>query len=1023
MIDLSIRRPVATAAVYIALFALGAYSFWLIPVELLPDVDYPRLTVSAYWAGASPEALEAFVTAPLESAVRQVQGVRKVISTSRVDQRGTGSTTEIDIEFERDSRMEFARLDLGERIAALADELPPTVFPTVEPFVPPEFQDEDQPFLSYRLTGPYTFGELGRLGEEEIVPTLRAIDGVSEARVFGGEQRQIAIELDRNRLEALDLGPEDIQQRIGEISSPRAPGSVTLDGRSVALTVRTRLFTVDELNDLVIVSRPEGAVRLQDLGRVRDQTADPRQFVRIDGLPTVQLILYRQTGTNAVRLADRIKAHLEERSRSLPPGVELELVDDVSEDIRTQLSDLRLRAVAAAIVIFLVLLLFLRSLGAVAVVFATIGFSVLFAVNLLYLGGFSLNVLSLAGLAWGFGLVVDNGIVVFENVERHRQRGSSSPEAASRGARQVLLPVVASTFTTAIVLVPFLFLQGDLRIYYLPLAFAVGFSILASLFVAFTFVPSLAARLRPGAGRGGYRVGPSAGDEPKYIKGYRAALGWGLRHPIVVGLVCIGCLGGSWYLFDKNVTRGVPWASFWGQQTYILITIQFPRGAGIDRTDELARAFEAKLATLPEPEQYVSYVMDQFAQIRVTFPDELEDSPVPPAIKEQMVAYSYGFSGVDVRVYGYGPSFYGGGGSPPNYRLKVLGYNYLTVRDIAGEIAGRLERFGRIQEVDPNASGSWFERDREFEITIAPDRTALETHDLSVEQLLSFVSANVRTEFGGSRLRIGGDEVPYAVKVSGYRDFDLQNLRELRVPVQEGGDLRLTDVARVEQRDVLASIRREDQQYERTVAWEFRGPIKLGDLVRDAVVDAMELPPGYRIDEDDSWRWSEEEWVQIWWVIGFALLLIYMVTAGLFESLLAPFVVLLTIPLALIGVFLIFFYANATFTDTAYIGAIMMGGIVVNNAILIVYHIGELRTRMDTQAAILQGTLERVRPILMTTLTTVLGLLPLVVFAGGQDSNIWNALALATIGGLISSTIFVLIAIPVAYRWIVAWRA
>ena len=262
--------------------------------------------------------------------------------------------------------------------------------------------------------------------------------------------------------------------------------------------------------------------------------------------------------------------------------------------------------------------------------------------------------------------------------------------------------------------------------------------------------------------------------------------------------------------------------------------------------------------------------------------------------------------------------------------------------------------------------------------------------------------------------------MPYAVKVAGYRDFDLQSLRELRVPVEEGGDLRLTDVARVDQRDVLANIRREDQQYERTVAWEFRGPIKLGDLVRDAVVDAMELPPGYRIEEDDSWRWSEEERLQVYLILGFAILLIYMVTAGLFESLAAPLVVLLTLPLALIGVFLIFFYANATFTRTAYIGTIMMGGIVVNNAILVVYHIGELRTRMETQAAILQGTLERVRPILMTTLTTVLGLLPLVVFAGGQDSNIWNALALATIGGLISSTVFVLIAIPVAYRWIVA---
>jgi HAE1 family hydrophobic/amphiphilic exporter-1 len=1020
MIDLSIRRPVATAAIYIGLFALGAFSFRLIPVELLPEVAYPKLTVSASWAGASPEALEAFVTAPIESAIQQVRGVRKVISTSRVDQRGMGSNASIEIEFERDTRMEFARLDMGERIAALSDELPPGVYPSVEPFVPPEFEEEDQPFLSYRLTGPYTFGELGRLGDEEIVPTLRAIDGVADAQVYGGEQREIAIELDRERLEALNLRPEDVRARIEEVSAPRAPGSVTLDGRTVALAVRTRAFAVAELGDIVVLARPEGAIRVRDLGRVRDQTADPRLMVRIDGLPTVQLVIRRQTGTNAVRLADRLKGHLSERAAELPPGVELELLDDQSEDIRTQLSDLRLRAIAAAIVIFLVLMLFLRSLSAVAVVFATIGFSVLFAVNLLYLGGFSLNVLSLAGLAWGFGLVVDNGIVVFENVDRHHGQGASTRDAALRGARQVALPVVASTLTTAIVLVPFLFLQGDLRAYYLPLAFAVGFSILASLFVAFTFVPSLAARL-------GGRVRPPVVDtasqhlhEPFYIQGYRTALGWALRHPVMVGLVCGGCLAGSFLLFDKNVTRGVPWTSFWGQRTYILITIQFPRGAGIDRTDELARAFEAKLATLPEPERYVTVVQDQYARIEVTFPEELEDSPVPPAIKEQMVAYSYGFSGVEVRVYGYGPSFYGGGGSPPNYRLKVLGYNYLTVRDIAGEIAGRLERFGRIQDVDPNASGSWFERDKEFEFTIAPNRSALESHDLSVEQLLSFVSANVRTEFSGNQLRIGGDEVPYAVKVAGYRDFDLQNLRELRIPVESGADLRLIDVASVEQRDVLANIRREDQQYERTVAWEFRGPIKLGDLVRDAVVDAMELPPGYRVEEDESWRWSEEERVQVYLVLGFAILLIYMVTAGLFESLAAPFVVLLTLPLALIGVFLIFFLADATFTRTAYIGTIMMAGIVVNNAILIVYHIGELRRHMEIRAAILQGTLERVRPIFMTTLTTVFGLLPLVVFAGGQDSNIWNALALATIGGLISSTIFVLVAIPVAYRWIVA---
>ena len=1018
MIDLSVRRPVATGAIYVALLALGAYSFRLIPIELLPDVEYPRMTVTAAWGGASPEALEAFVTAPLESVVRQVDGVRKVVSTSRADARGTGSVAEIEVEFARDTRMEFARLDLGERIAALSDELPGSVFPIISPYVPPEFAEEDRPFLSYRLTGPYTFGYLAKVAREEIRPALLAMDGVAEARVYGGETREIAIELDRGRMEALGLRPEEVRRRIQEISEPRAPGSVAFDERRIALSIRTRALTAAELEEVVVRARPEGPVRVGDLGRVRDQTAEPDFLFRIDGLPTVALVTQRQAGTNAVRVADAIKGRMEEVEAGLPAGTKLELYEDLSRDIRAQLFDLRLRAAAAAIVIFLVLMIFLRSLGAVLVVFATIAFSVLIAVNFLYIGGFSLNVLTLAGLAWGFGLVVDNGIVVLENVERRRRAGESRDESARRGARQVVLPVVAATLTTAIVLVPFLFLQGDLRVYYLPLAYAVGFSILASLFVAFTFVPSLAARVTGADEEAAARHGRGGREEPVYVRAYRGLLGLSLDHPAAVALLCLASLFGSFWLFDRNVTRGVPWNSFWGRQTFISIQISFPRGAGIERTDELARSFEAKLATLAEIDRFETTVQPQWAFIRVTFPDALEETPIPVSIKEQMVAYSYGFSGVDVRVYGYGPSFYGGGGSPPNYRLKVYGYNYLTVRDLAQEIAGRLKRFSRVRDVDPNASGRWYVRDREFEYYVRPDRRALGSHDLTVVQLLDYVSANVRGALT-ERIRVGGEEVQYAVKVEGYRDFDLQDLRELRVPLTGSRNVRLADVAEVGRRDVLSSIRRENQQYGRTVAWEFRGPIKLGDLVRDAVVEATALPPGYRLEKDETWRWDQEERTQVYLALAFALLLIYMVTAALFESLAAPFVVLLTLPLALIGVFLIFFYTGATFTRTAYIGTIMMAGIVVNNAILIVYHIGELRRGMETRAAILQGTLERVRPILMTSLTTVFGLLPLVLFAGSQDRNIWNALALATIGGLLSSTLFVLIAIPVAYRFLV----
>ena len=1046
MIDLAIRRPVATAAVYVALFALGAYSFRLIPVEDVPDVSFPQLIVNATWNGASPEALEAFVTAPLEAVIQQVGGVEKIVSISQANPRGGGSDARIEIDFERESRMEFARLDLGERISSIRDELPPGVRPTVSEYVPEEFAEETRLFVDYSLTGPYTSARLGQIAEEEVAPVIRGIGGVSAATVTGAERREIAIELDRGRLEALGLRPEQVRARISELSRPRAPGSVELDGKQLAIAVRTRAMEVEDIEDMIVLARADGPVRVGDLGRVRDQTEELRQLWRINGEPTISIRVNRQAGTNAVAVAEEVRTRMDEIGATLPEGTRLELEYDQSENIETQLTDLRLRAIAAGIVIFLVLMLFLRSLGAVLVVFATIGFSVLIAINLLYVGGLSLNLLTLAGLAWGFGLVVDNGIVVLENVERHRRLGKEPDRAAADGARQVVLPVLAATLTTAIVLVPFLFLQGELRVYYLPLSFAVGFSILASLFVAFTFVPSLAARVRrvgggapvvAGAFAGGAVAGPGeppatsdAGRrtsepaalttrEPFYIRGYRGFLGFALRHPMLVVLTCAACLYGSWLAFDRHVSTGGYWRGFGGDDTYIRIFITFPRGAGLDRTDELARSFEAKLGTLPEVERYETTVLANYALIEAYFPEELELTSVPVAIKDQMVAYSYGFSGVDVRVYGFGPSFYGGGSSPPNYRLQVLGFNYLAVRDIAEEIAGRLERFSRIRDVDPNASGYW-RSDKEFEYYVEPRREALAGYDISVQELLGYVASNIAGAPLTDRIRVGGEEVQYAVKVEGYRDFDFYDLGELRVPISTSEEVRLARVADVGRREVLSSIRREDQQYERTVAWEFRGPRKLGDLVRDAVVDAMELPPGYKIEKEDTGRWTTEETTQMWLVLGFSVLLIYMVTAALFESLAAPFVVLFTLPLALIGVFMIFFYTDATFTRTAFIGTIMMGGIVVNNAILVVYHIGELRQRMPTHEAILQGTLERVRPILMTTLTTIFGLLPLVLFASSQDENIWNALALATIGGLISSTIFVLVAIPVAYRYVVA---
>jgi HAE1 family hydrophobic/amphiphilic exporter-1 len=638
-----------------------------------------------------------------------------------------------------------------------------------------------------------------------------------------------------------------------------------------------------------------------------------------------------------------------------------------------------------------------------------------------YFAGYTLNVLTLMGLAMGFGIIVDNAIVVLENTYRKWQRGrgaegQSIAQVAEEASKEVVLPILASTATTIIVFIPFVYLQGELRVYYIPLAVVVVLGQLASLFVAFTFIPSLAVKL---LGRGGAGQPPDrpTAQPPFYVRLYAGLIRRTLRWYWAAVAVGVIALGGSYYLFNKHVTRGILWGRWWGEETYISVFITLPRGEELDRTDELARFFEARLRTLPEVERFVTRVQPQFAVIRVTFPDSLENTQVPVAIKEQMVAYSNLFGGAEVRVYGYGPSFYGGGSSPPNYSIKVLGYNYETVRDIADELGRQLRRFSRIRDVDVNSAGGWYTRDKASEFVLRLDRARLGLHGLTAQDVVYQVASAVQGTVRPGRVRIGGEELRFDVKLADNENIDVLELMELLLQTPAGQAVRLGDVAQVGERDVLSRIERSDQQYQRYVSYEFRGPTKLGDRVRDQVIAMTDLPEGYTIEGEQDWSWSNEEEEQIYQVLAISLILIFMVTAALFESLRQPFVVLLAVPMALVGVFLIFYLLDASFTREAYIGVIMMGGIVVNNAILLVDHVNLLRRKygLPLRDATVQGSLERVRPILMTSFTTVLGLMPLVLFSEYADSNIWNALGLALIGGLTSSTVFVLTITPALY--------
>jgi hydrophobic/amphiphilic exporter-1 (mainly G- bacteria), HAE1 family len=1014
MVRLSIRRPVAVAMGYMALTLLGVFAWRNIPLELLPDTQLPRLSVSGSWPGSSPEVVEAFLTSPLESAIQQVQGVERIVSDSR---EGAAA---IQIEFTRETDMDFARLDLSERLSALEEDFPPGVRSvTVRPYVPREFEDQTRPVLRYSFTGPYTLEALHRHLEDIVAPELGQVRGVALAEASGGRERRLEIRVDENRARSLGLSATDVAAAIRDLDLVREAGVVREAEMERAVTIINRATSADEVRQALVTTADGTAVRVGDVASVHDTFEESRQLERINGRPSVTLTVRKEPAVNTVRVADAVKARLAELERLSPYGTSFVLEDDLSEDIRRQLTDLRSRAAVAALVIFVVLLGFLRSFRSAAVVFATIAFSVLISLNLIYFGGLTLNLLTLMGLAMGFGLIVDNSIVVLENVFRRWQRGEAAGVAAEEGTREVVLPILASTATTLIVFVPFVYLQGELRVFYVPLAIVVGLTLLASLFVAFSFIPALASKLLT---LGGERTRTASDANslrrpPLYLRFYEGLVGLTVRFPWAAVVVTVACFAVSWHFFDTYVTKGRVWGGGFGGDTYIDVRVTLPRGSNLERTDQLVTFFEDKLAELPDVEQYTSTVTETFGRIRVTFPDSLELTGVPVAIKEQMVAYSHTFTGADVRVYGFGPSFYGGGGSPPTYTLTVLGYNYNTVREIAEDLGRRLARVSRVQEVDTNASGG-FTRDRAVEYAVHIDRTALARYDMSVQSVMGQLQAAVAGEAGGATLKLGGEEVRLGVKVADVDKMDVLALRETIIQIPGGRGIRLGDVVSIVPRDVLSSIRRENQQYERSVAYEFRGPSRLGDAYRDAILAATVLPPGYSIKPRDFWRFSSEQRAQIFMVLAVSIVLVYMVTAALFESLRQPLCVLLTVPMALIGVFMMFFYTQATFTREAYVGVIMMGGIVVNNAILLVDHINRVRATsgLPLDQAILRGTLERVRPILMTTTTTVLGLLPLVLFSAGADSTIWNALAFTLIGGLLSSTLFVLTTTPALYH-------
>ncbi len=995
MIGWAARRPAVAWATAAAVLLAGGVAFARLPLATKPQVELPRLQIGAQWPGASAELVEAYLTAPIEAAVQGVRGVRKISSQS------DEGSTRLTVDLEERARVQLTRLAILERLELLRAGFPEGASaPSVGNYVPEALAE--QPLLRYTLSGPYTAGTIERLARERITPRLAAVAGVAGVGVSGGAELGVAVAYDAARLRQLAISPDALAQAIGEARVRRALGEERNGASQRPVVLRDRRASLAAVADLPVRASQGRVFRLGDLAAVRLEEDSRDYFYRVNGEPAVGLTVSRLPGADAIRTAVEVRRTMAELVPQLPPGTKVRVQSDESEDLARQLVSLLLRGAIACAAVVLVLALALRNAKSVALVLASALVAIAGTALGLYLLRIPANLLTLAGLGMGIGILVQNGVVVADRL----RAAPDTTEGRVEAGRRITPAVLGATLTTAVVLLPFLYLQGNARAAFTPFAVAFALALAWSIVSSVVMIPAL------GAGHGLRWV-----TWPRLLRVYARSVVIVLRWRWATLALAVGLMGFVGRQFINKVPR-FSFGDWYGQRSYLYASLTFPHGSDPASLDQGMREFERVVMRRSGVEQVVSQGWRDGAQMQVTFARGADQTPVPYVLQEELTQRAILIGGATVAVQYRGPGYYSGtGAGGSQYRIKLLGYSYGGVEHIAQDLKRLLERIPRVRNVDVNAQRFWGQ-EKAFAITLEPDRAALARYGLTARDLAGTVAREVRGPVGSSeRLEIDGHELQVTIKAAGARDRSLDELRAALVPNRAHAPVRLGDLARVDERQTLAQIDREDQQYVRTISYEFRGPPKLGDRTHKSFLASIAVPPGYSVGDDSFFRWGEDKSGKaLWLVFAAGLMLVILAVAMVFDSVWASAQVFLSLPVALAGSAAAFWIAGAAFTREAAVGVILVVGLAVNQAILLVDAALERRRgehparRPLTGADVVHAARDRAGMILLVTFTTLASVLPLAV--GTSPDELFGAIALATVGGTVAGTIGALWVVP-----------
>jgi hydrophobic/amphiphilic exporter-1 (mainly G- bacteria), HAE1 family len=998
MIKWAVSRPAVVWATSLVILLGGIVSFTRLALATRTTVELPRLQISAVWNGASAELMEMYVASPIESAIQGVRGVRKTRSSS---QEGSAQIT---AELDPRTDVQIARLSILERLEILAPEFPRGVTrPTVRNYVP---QDLQEPTLfTLTVTGPYTSGALQKLADERMSPRLSAVPGVAGVTAFGGTDFSVSVSYDAKLLRQLGVSPATLGQAVREARMVQALGEEQRGVTEFEVTLRDQPNAVEQLEDLPVRGRAGRVFRLGDLAQVRPEEDAGGRFNRINGQPAITMDISRQTGADAIKTAEALRLAIDEMREILPPRVEVRIVNDESEELAEQLNNLLLRGAIAFAAVILVIAVMLRDARAVALVIGSAAVAIAGTAFGLYVFNIPANMLTLAGLAMGIGILVQNGLVVAERLGTVPDTRAARADVASR----ITPAIIGATLTTAVVLFPFLYLQGNARAAFMPFAaaftMALGWSVLASV----VMIPALAS---------GHKIHETSWRRSRRF--YARILAPLIRFRWVTIAVTAIMLAGLTWVFIKKVPRFAFGGFGFGQRTTVTAVISFPRGSDPVTLDNAIREMEALAVGRPGVEQ-VRARSDGIgrAMMQVIFTREDELSAIPLEMEERLTQRAVFIGGASVSVRGQGPGFSSGYGSSSmaSFRIRVMGYSFSGVEQMAIDLKERLERIARVRNVDITTASS-FRSEKAVGVAIEPDRAALARFGLTSMDFGAAVGREMRGQVGAQLLEIGGDEIPVNVKALGANNRSLEELREALIPTPDGGAVSIGAVSTVTERDLLSAIDREDQQYMRTVAYEFRGPNRLAQRTHDAFMKSVATPPGYKVEEAGFGFFTPDNSEKgLWLVFGIGIVLVILAVALVFDSIWATSIIFLSLPIALGGVIFAFWVMKAAFTREAAVGVILVIGLAVNQSILVT-DAGLARRRAKAARGLpglgrieaLRSALDRAGMVILVTLTSIASLVPLAVGTSTQD--IFGAIALATAGGTLFGTLGALFVVP-----------